>query len=396
MTEKKTIIITLIINFSFLAIKIISLIFSVWTNKSILICIYICFAIYCIYIILGILPYLLFKFSCKKIKSLLSFNECSWFIFYIFCMIEFITLSVNIAKYRKYLVQCPFTLNKLNYDKHLKRRCELYNINNYSRYSYQYICSYESSKEFKYNLKEDRKNDVLVCIPFKTLIYGNDIVSLFNNEYQNTKKYYCGRTKMPSDNYTFIDPENCNDKPKYAGTVILYIFSIFQYLALSFILMGINHKMIEYIKKEMENERAILNSIINHNNQNNLNIRPNQDIDLRLNIANRRLIALGALIDFFVEFLSRNPNNISRCSTNIEQNDNNNDNFDIQKTRNIIVENKNEYSINIDIKNFSLNKDEKLTAPKSIDLEQIQIDYIPNSEEKKINNSKENENNNNI
>ena len=159
--------------------------------------------------------------------------------------------------------------------------------------------------------------------------------------------------------------------------------------------MGLNQKIIEYIKKEMENERAILNIIINHNNQDNLNNRPNQDIDLRLNNANRRLIALGALIDFFVELIARNPNNISRCSTNIEQNDNNNDNFDIQKTRNIIVENKNEYSIDIDIKNFSLNKDEKLTASKSIDLEQIQIDYIPNSEEKKINNNKENENNNN-
>ena len=142
----------MVINFSFLAIKIISIIFSVWTNKSILICICICFAIYCIYIILGILPYLLFKFSFKKVKSLISISEFSWFIFYIFCLIEFITLSVNIAKYRKYLVQCPFTLNKLNYDKHLKRRCELYNINNYSRYSYQYICSYDSSKEFKYNL----------------------------------------------------------------------------------------------------------------------------------------------------------------------------------------------------------------------------------------------------
>ena len=97
-----------------------------------------------------------------------------------------------------------------------------------------------------------------------------------------------------------------------------------------------------------------------------------------------------------MELLARNPNTISRCSTDIEQNDNNNnnDNFDIQKTRNIIVENKNEYSIDIDIKNFSLNKDEKLTASKSIDLEQIQIDYIPNSEEKKINKREENENNN--
>ena len=396
MSEKKTVILIIIINISFLAIKIISLIFSVWMNKSILICIYICFAIYSIFIILGILPYLLFKFSCKKIKFLLSINQCSCFIFYIFCLIEFITLSENIDKYKKYLVHCPFTLNKLNYDKHLKKRCELYNINNYSRYSYQYICSYDPSKEFIYNLKKDIKNDVLVCIPFKTLIYGNDIVSLFNNGYQNTKKYYCGRTKMPADNYTFIDPENCNDKPKYVGNVILFIFSMFQYLVLSFFLIGLNSKIVQYIKKELENERVALNIILNNNNQNNLNNRPTEDINLRLNNENRRLIALGALIDFFMELLARNPNTISRCSTDIEQNDNNNnnDNFDIQKTRNIIVENKNEYSIDIDIKNFSLNKDEKLTASKSIDLEQIQIDYIPNSEEKKINKSKENENNN--
>ena len=351
-----------------------------WTNKSIQICIYICISIYCIYIMQVILSYLLYKFSCSGVRCLQKYSGIFGFIFfYSFCFIEFIALSVNISNYRKYLVQCPFTLNELNYTKYSERRCDLYNINSNSRYSYQYICSYKSSKEFKYNLKKDRKSDVILCIPFKEIIDYNDIVYLFNNEYKNKEKYYCGRTKRPPDNYTFIDPENCNNKSKYAGTVVLYVFSLFQYIFFSFIIIYFNGKILKYREE-----------FLNVNNQNNVDNRPiNQDIVRRQMNRNRRLIEFGILIDLFAQMFDRNHNNINnitRCSTNAEQD--NNDNNDIQKTRNIIIENKNEYSIDVDIKNYSINKDNKLSASKAITLDKIQIDSIANSEENKINNNK--------
>ena len=97
-----------------------------------------------------------------------------------------------------------------------------------------------------------------------------------------------------------------------------------------------------------------------------------------------------------IRLFPRNSNNISRCSTNIEENnENNNNNNDVQKTRNIIIENKKEYSIDVDIKNYSVNKDDRLSHSKSINLEQIKFDFIINSEENKINNNIENEENKN-
>ena len=54
-----------------------------------------------------------------------------------------------------YLQECPFLFKSeliphkiLDYE---KRRCELYNIYNNSRYKYQYICSYDVAKDFEAN-----------------------------------------------------------------------------------------------------------------------------------------------------------------------------------------------------------------------------------------------------
>ena len=105
---------------------------------------------------------------------------------------------------------------------------------------------------------------------------------------------------------------------------------------------------------------------------------------------------MNELIGILIHLFPRNSNNISRCSTNIEENnENNNNNNDVQKTRNIIIENKKEYSIDVDIKNYSVNKDGRLSHSKSINLEQIKFDFIINSEENKINNNIENEENKN-
>ncbi len=114
----------------------------------------------------------------------------------------------------------------------------------------------------------------------------------------------------------------------------------------------------------------------------------------------RRLIALDALIGGLLDLLIGNPVTISRCSTNIEEDENNNninnnDNNDIEKTRNIIIENKNEYSIDVDIKNYSLNKVDKLSHSRSINLSHVNFDFVSNSEESKINNNIQKENSEN-
>ena len=48
--------------------------------------------------------------------------------------------------YINYKMLCPFTLDKLDYKLHFKRRCQLYNIDQENYYPFQYICSYNSEK----------------------------------------------------------------------------------------------------------------------------------------------------------------------------------------------------------------------------------------------------------
>ena len=224
------VIISLIFIIVLLIIKILTLIFSLWTDKSIKICFYFYFVGLNISVLIITFPFFFYKFTGKKLRNMYFIQILIGLIFIFFSIIGFITLSVNIPNYREYFKQCPFTLNKLNYNIHLQKRCELYNINNYSRYTYQYICSYDASKDFIYNLEKERNNDVIICIPFKTLIDNNDIVSNFYNEYRNSEIYYCSRTKKtPDDYYKFINPKNCNDKSKYIRTVIFFVISIFSF-----------------------------------------------------------------------------------------------------------------------------------------------------------------------
>ena len=71
-------------------------------------------------------------------------------IFLITIALEIIILGVNLSKFSNYWINCPFTINEPFSNYHYKRRCELYNINDNSRYKYQYICSYNSYQDFRY------------------------------------------------------------------------------------------------------------------------------------------------------------------------------------------------------------------------------------------------------
>ena len=294
------VIISLIFIIVLLIIKNLTLIFSLWTNKSIKICFYFYFVGLNISVLILTLPFFFYKFTGKKLRNMNCIQILICFIFGNFSIIGFITLSVNISNYRKYFKQCPFTLNKLNYNIRLQKRCELYNINNYSRYTYQYICSYDASKDFKYNLKKERKNDVIICIPFKTLIDNNDIVSNFYNEYKYSEKYYCSRTKRtPDDYYKFINPKNCNDKSNYIRTVIFFVISLFSFLIFeNSIIFIYSDASYNYIKDQSNSERNVSNGRINQNIENNENNIPNENNNriVRQNSNNRRIIGLHDLI----------------------------------------------------------------------------------------------------
>ena len=57
----------------------------------------------------------------------------------IFAVINLSFAQFNLEKYFYYLTFCPFTSKGLDYKLHLRRRCELYNINKKSVYPFKYI-----------------------------------------------------------------------------------------------------------------------------------------------------------------------------------------------------------------------------------------------------------------
>jgi len=139
-------------------------------------------------------------------------------IFNILIGLENVIITINDSKYKEYLKICPYTLNKLDLNLHLKRRCDLYNVNNNSRYSYQYICSYNSAKEFiikNLTKKQEKKINSfnVICLKVKSLIKNNPIVDLFNKEYANSDKYYCSITNKPKD-FNFAEHKDCNNTIK--------------------------------------------------------------------------------------------------------------------------------------------------------------------------------------
>ena len=198
--------------------EILILIFTVWITKAIKIAFIIFFCFNVIYYIFAFLDLI-------KIKN---FFSCFYLVFFIFnftaCLV---VLSVNITKFFKYWKYCPYLLKDLDYDLHFERRYELYNINNNSRYFYQYICSYDSSKDFK--------KDNIICIPLKTIKETNEVLYLFNNEYKKSNKYYCSRTNMPN-NYSFVNHKKCK-KTSYSWMIALLIIFIFEFIFYYFIFL---------------------------------------------------------------------------------------------------------------------------------------------------------------
>ena len=291
--------------YSYIIIDIIILPFSIWTTNTlkVLYCIYISYA--CIRFIINniYLTILYAKNSNKinKILNLLFFYINIFFIIFIF--LQMIIITVNYRKTKKYWKNCPYIINDLKYNLHLRRRCELYEININCRYSYQYICSYDSSKEFENKLSKEILPDKVICNPCKKLIDNNDIVKAFENEYRNEKKFYCSRTNMPK-NYSFANHKDCNEKKKY-----MIAFLTLSYLRIIVIIIYI---LCLYLFRDNRN------NIQNINNINYFNL-------FSTNISTLESIFPNKNMDFIR-----------------------------QKTKNIIIENSKEYIIETNIQSLNL------------------------------------------
>ena len=223
-------IIILSLGFIFFLNTILTLIYNIWTTKIIKILYNICFFfLFLCYSYILLLEIILNKFCFRKIR-LIMYNKTNiiifLFIYFVLIVCENFILDVNDGNYRKYLKICPYTISDLDLNLHLGRRCDLYNINNNSRYSYQYICSYNSAKEFRYKenqidykkeakkLEKEIKSDYVICLKVESLIKNNSIVDSFSKEYANSDKYYCSRTNKPND-FINIEHKDCNNIQSY-------------------------------------------------------------------------------------------------------------------------------------------------------------------------------------
>ena len=135
-----------------------------------------------------------------------------------------------------------------------------------SRYLYQYICSYDSSKDFnvkkEINYKNKNKKENIICLPYKNIIKDNKIIEPFNNEYNNSKKYYCSRTNKPAD-YNYAKLEDCNNKIKIAFSFFFLVITIIQGIYLKIYYTSIRKS--HYYKHKLVEDKNLSIKIFNPN-----------------------------------------------------------------------------------------------------------------------------------
>ena len=258
-----------ILGFIFFLSNFFILYIYIWINNIIKLVIIICILFTIVYYIEIILIEInfIFKYIYKYYNKIRKIYTIFSFVYIFIYPLEIFTISFNLGIYEtNFLKDCPYTINNLDYRLHLERRCELYNINNNSRYLYQYICSYDSSKDFdikkEINFKNKIKIENVICLPYKNIIKGNKIIELFNNEYNNSLKYYCSRTNKPV-NFSYATHEDCNNIKKYAFFLLFLFITILQgiYLKIYYISIIQYH----YHKNELVEENNLNINIFNPN-----------------------------------------------------------------------------------------------------------------------------------
>ena len=300
---------------------VLAFIFCIWTSKLIKIVFYLTFtyvSFSCIYSFIYI--YISFDLKFNFIQNSKIF-KCTYFLFgnlnsilNIVIILSHNLYYLNNYHFRQYLKDCPFTLssdlisnNTLYNEEH---RCELYNIYTNSRYKYQYICSYNASKNFEDD-KSDNGLDKIICIPKINNILNNDIINKFSLLYHNnaSKLFYCNRINYPQKN-SLIKDEYCNNKRNYP-----YLFYIL------FLIIQILSYKFNSLYKDLQD-------------------------DLLLRITND-------LVNETQRLLNRENDN---CSTDNDENNSNNISFDEENNRNIIVENNEVSNVDINIKDCIKNE----------------------------------------
>ena len=227
----------------------------------------------------------------------------------VFFIFEILILYINSLKFTEYFINCPYLFKDLNNKSSLERRCELYDINSNSRYHYQYVCSYDSSKDFIIKLKRKIQTNCIICVRLHNIIMTNDILANLNEE-NNYYKYYCHRTDKPIA-YSF-DKTNKYCKRKVNTFQWISIFLVYIRIIYFFIIIRILKKMaINQNIREINNLLRFLSLHLNNNN----------------NI---------------------NTSNSTKVTENEQQN-RNNEEFVRNNTRNVVIENNQEFSINYDI-----------------------------------------------
>ena len=259
-----------------------------------------------------------FRRMCRKNKL---------FIFLIFLLIilfEMIILIFILQYIEKFRLNCPFTITD-NFNLHYKRRCELYGINNNSRFANQYICSYDPNEDFAYKFRYETqkiekqiqrkiKPDFVRCTEVNKLIPDNKIITLFNNEYKDIDKYYCSRTNRPKKN-SLINDKDCDNKFKKSFSIILFmIISLKIFVFLSFFC---------YLKTDFDYDNygcdINYNARSNNNNSNANNSNNNNNL-----------------------YNANNELNSTKISENINQTNISSIGFANQDTKIIIIENQKE------------------------------------------------------
>ena len=320
----------------YIFIDIIALLFYKWFYELLQILFYIVLiSTFIINIFLNICVHIKYEI---KIENLNNYKYYKFFyilfsvlliIMISFTPIKPVLMAQNVGS--NYLKECPFTFqSELNRNKifdYEKRRCELYNIYNNSRYRYQYICSYDASKDFQSNKTEDGLNKIICIKKRNSAKNNNNIINRFVEIYSNNSInnfFYCSRTNKPN--------KSKNTKEKYCNSnyYILVFLSFLNMLNIGVIYTQI--LVLEIIVK-------------NHNNL----------VEERNNNINN--------FDSSTECGDDNPNNIS---------------FKKEKDRNIIVENHKEYSIEVNIKDFLEN--EKISN-QNTNVEDSTIENILNDSE---------------
>ena len=288
-----------------------------------------------------------------KIRKHNSIITYSIVILYLF---EFYMIEIVYGYVKEYLDNCPFFLTD-DLNKHHKRRCELYNVNHNSRYSYQNISSFDPSGSFKYEtethflydkkiekkLRKKIMSDYIRCLHLNSLIKDNEVISLFANEYKNSKNYYCSRTNKPEKNYLISD-KNCKNQTKVIFIILMTIFEIIQFFLKIIIPIVIGKKNPGFNDHNDYNDYNTNINIRNRNNNNNYNYNNNNNINFN-NIINNND--------------NNNNNNYNGNDTNnhldstIISDVNYNENFEEKNAKNIIIENGKELPINTDIQNIN-------------------------------------------